>query len=73
MAATQRARNKYMGQFSDTQMHMFFLGVRKHLMAHDGHLFGEKIEFLNIFAESYRNTLNLEAFSYFSYRLVVGS
>jgi hypothetical protein len=41
MAATQRARNK-MEQFSDAPMHMFFLGVSKHLMAHVDRLFGGK-------------------------------
>ncbi len=31
-----------MEQFLDAPMHMLFLGVTTHLMAHDGHLFGEK-------------------------------
>ncbi len=35
-------------QFSDAPMHMLFLGVTKHLMAHVDRLFGEKNEFLNI-------------------------
>jgi hypothetical protein len=37
-----------MKQFSDAPMHMLFLGVTKHLMAHVDRLFGEKIVFLNI-------------------------
>ncbi len=35
-------------QFSDAPMHMLFLGVTKHLMAHDDHLFGGKNELSNI-------------------------
>jgi hypothetical protein len=35
-------------QFSDAPMHMLFLGVTKHSMAHVDRLFGEKNEFLNI-------------------------
>ncbi len=31
-----------MEQFSDVSMHMLFLGVTKHLMAHVDHLFGNK-------------------------------
>jgi hypothetical protein len=31
-----------MEQFSDAPMHMLFLGVTKHLMAHVDHLFGNK-------------------------------
>jgi hypothetical protein len=37
-----------MEQFSDAPMHMLFLGVTKHLMAHVDRLFGKKIEFSNI-------------------------
>jgi hypothetical protein len=37
-----------MEQFSDAPMHMLFLGVTKHLMAHVDHLFGKKFEFSNI-------------------------
>jgi hypothetical protein len=37
-----------MEQYSDAPMHMLFLGVTKHLMAHVDHLFGKKIKFLNI-------------------------
>ncbi len=31
-----------MEQFSDAPMHMLFLGITKHLMAHVDHLFGGK-------------------------------
>jgi hypothetical protein len=41
MAATQRAKNKNR-TFSDAPMHMLFLGVTKHLMAHVDRLFGNK-------------------------------
>ncbi len=37
-----------MEQISDASMHMLFLGVTKHLMAHVDRLFGGKNEFLNI-------------------------
>jgi hypothetical protein len=37
-----------MEQFWDAPMHMLFLGVTKHLMAHVDRLFGKKIEFSNI-------------------------
>jgi hypothetical protein len=37
-----------MEQFSDAPMHMLFLGVTKHLMAHVDHLLGKKIKFSNI-------------------------
>jgi hypothetical protein len=53
-----------MEQFSDAPMHMLFLGVTKHLMAHVDRLFGgKKFEFLNIFAKSYQSTSNLAKIS----------
>ena len=50
MAATQR-------------MHMLFLGVTKHLMAHVDHLFGKFFWIFEHFAESYQSTSNLAKIS----------
>jgi hypothetical protein len=52
-----------MEHFSDAPMHMLFLGVTKHLMAHVDHLFGNKKLIFEHFAESYQSTLNLEKMS----------
>jgi hypothetical protein len=45
-------------------MHMLFLGVTKHLMAHVDRLFGKKIQIFEHFSESYQSTLNLAKMSF---------
>jgi hypothetical protein len=52
-----------MEQFSDAPMHMLFLGVTKHLMAHVDHLFGKKKWIFEHFAESFQSTSNLAKIS----------
>jgi hypothetical protein len=52
-----------MEQFSDAPVHMLFLGVTKHLMAHVDRLFGEKNLIFKHFAESYQSTSNLAKIS----------
>jgi hypothetical protein len=50
-------------QFSDAPMHMLFLGVTKHLMAHVDRLFGIFFLVFEHFAESYQSTSNLAKIS----------